>query len=280
MRHYVLTRSSFAPQVGIDEIRFRLELLRRICVPSLQEQTDRNWGWIVLVNLKDPMLKERTAILESAGVPWLWIKSSEGMTVRGGPDAPRGPWDRYMRKDQSRLTTRLDDDDALAPNALETVRRAAEKWERRRGTRHVFSFSDGWRVMGPLAERVTYDTPTFSSLYAPKGDVAIINDVAHLSAKKLAPLTSATHDPMWMWIRHDASRSHQNMRRDRTGKAGGMLPHTEEMRVAFPTVDWDFVESIPQKGEAVSDMKYKWADRVEAKPNPASLGLRAAADQT
>lgn len=280
MRHYVLTRSSFAPEVGLDEIRFRLELLRRICVPSLQEQTDRNWGWIVLINPKDPVLEERTAILKSANAPWLFVRSSEDMIVRGGPDAPRGPWAKPMRADQSRLTTRLDDDDALAPNALETVRRVAKEWEKKGGRRHVFSFSDGWRVMGPMAERVTYDVPTFSSLYSPRGDKAIVNDVAHLSAKKLAPLTSATHDPMWMWIRHDVSRSHQNMRRDKTGKAGGMLPHTEEMRATFPTVDWDFVESIPQKGEAVSDMKYEWGKRVEAKPNSAAGGPRAAPDQT
>jgi len=104
MRHYVLTRSSFAPEVGLDEIRFRLELLRRICVPALRAQTSRHWGWIVLVDPRDPMLKERTAILESANAPWLWIRSSEGMTVRGGPDAPRGPWARYITASRSGLS--------------------------------------------------------------------------------------------------------------------------------------------------------------------------------
>ena len=245
MRHYILTRSAFGETVDLAENRLRLELLRRVTAPSLAAQTNRNVTWIVLTAPDDPLADERRAILESAGLP-LMVGSAAGMILRGHPDKPYGPWAKYVEWGQVTLTTRLDDDDALAPWVLAAIRAAAEKVNARK--RVVWNLPDGWRVAGPMAERAHWSIPMFSTLQAPAGDKTTIMAVNHLGARRLGRLRPVTQEPAWLWIRHAFTRSSylgswapKNWRRE-------AKPITPELRAAFP-VDWEFVESLKARSD-------------------------------
>jgi len=250
VNQYVLTRSSFSAEVDLAENKRRLEMLRAITVPSMRAQDiEHPLRWIVLIDPSDPLLNERIDALHESRARII-VKSSEGMVVRGGPDRPWGPWKKHIDWRDSVLTTRLDDDDAIAPWFTREVRAVAETLS----ARAVLVFPEGWRVMGDQAEHVRYNVPMFSSLFAPRGDHATINDVGHLSAAKLARITLIEKGPAWVWVRHDMSRSHQNMRRSISLAGEDMRTLPSELTSAFP-VDWEFVSKLPQKGPPEPDMK-------------------------
>ena len=241
MRHYVLTRSAFGASVSLDENRFRLELLRRITVPSMAAQTNRDLTWLVFMADDDPLASERRAAFESAGLPFV-IGSARKMTVRGALDRPYGPWKDYMEWDGVTLSTRLDDDDAFAPWAMAAVRAVAER-DAERTSPVVWSLMDGWRIAGRLAERVHWPIPMFCTLQAPQGTRSCIMDSNHLGARKLGPLKQTIDRPAWLWVRHGLTRSSYIGSKTLGGWRASAAPITDELRAAFP-VDWALIESL------------------------------------
>ncbi len=256
LRHYVLTRSAYAPDYPIEQNRARLELLRRVTAPSLAAQSERDVTWLVLVDPKDPLLAEREAALASSGLRVL--TGDAGRMVRtGGNDRPQGPWARHIRWDlrTAVATARLDDDDALPWWGLSAVRAKLEAHNvRRPGERRVMTLPAGWRVAGPNVD--LFDMPRmmnwdegvpwisqYSTLYAPPGDAATMLDVRHGQGHLLGALEEVTKRPAWLWLRHEAARSngtrHSRDRRDE------MRPPTAETLAEYPTVDWDFVATLP-----------------------------------
>lgn len=240
MRHYILTRSAFGSEVSLEENRHRLELLRRVTAPSLAAQLNRDLTWIVLMAPDDPMADDRRAAFESAGLP-LVFGSAAGMTVRGQRDKPYGPWARYIARDGITLTTRMDDDDALAPWAMALVRETAEKANSRRRT--VWSLMDGWRIAGSMAERAHWPIPMFCTLQAPAGDRTTIMDANHLGAKRLGVFRTIASDPAWLWVRHGMTRSSHLGEWTLAEWREKAVPISPEIRAAFP-VDWDLIESM------------------------------------
>ena len=244
MRFYVLTRSSFAPEVDITENRHRLLLLEGITAPCMAAQTDRDITWLVMVNLADPLLEQRRAAFESSGLRTI-CASSEDMAVRGWADAPWGPWARHIEWDGPTLTFRLDDDDGLTPGALASVRAFANDWQaRQRGMqRTVITLPVGYRIWQKMSERVWLKRPMSSALYAPPGDQATICDVSHLAIDILAPIREATQAPSWIWVRHSMTRStYLGSMRDK-GRPQAPRRTTDALRAMFP-VDWRLIEGM------------------------------------
>jgi hypothetical protein len=251
MRHYVLTRSAFGPEVRRAENRRRLALLQGVCARAMAAQTNRDVSWIVLVDEHDPFLEERTAAILSSGLTCI-IKPAGQMLRRGGADRPQSPvWGQSIEwTDGPILTTRLDDDDAFVPDALAWIRAAAEAVKP--SSRIVWSLPAGWRVAGKLVERVTYPVPMFCTLQVPAVRRMVINDVPHLSAGRLAPIRVATNEPAWLWVRHDMTRSNTNMRPGFSIGGLGMEALTADLLGRFP-IDWDLVQSLPQRGKVIPD---------------------------
>lgn len=240
MRHYVLTRSAFGPAVPIAENRRRLELLRRVTVPSMAAQTNHDVLWVVLLDNDDPLGGERRAAFEVAGLP-LVFGSAHGMIVRGQKDKPYGPWAQYVRTDQVLLTMRMDDDDAIAPFVLAMVREHAESVDP--GSRFVWTLPDGWRVAGSMAERAHWPIPMFSTLQVPAGARRTIFDANHLGARKLAPLRPIPSEPAWLWVRHQHTRSSHLGQWTFAEWRKQAVPIDDAIRSGFP-VDWPYIESM------------------------------------
>jgi hypothetical protein len=240
VRHYILTRSAYSPTMRLRDNQRRVELLARVTAASLRAQTTRNLTWLVLVDPADPLLAERRAAVESAGLPCI-VAPAGRMERAGIHDRPYGPWSDHITWDGVTLTTRLDDDDALAPYALARVQRAAAD---ERGS-VVWTLPIGYRIVGRHAFRIDWELAQFGTLQAPAGERRTIFDVSHQLAGNLAPLRPATRDPAWLWVRHRHTRSRLNVGRQTmlNGRTEGRAKYvTPELRAIFP-VDWRLIES-------------------------------------
>lgn len=189
MRHYVLTRSAYPPTYPLAANRRRLALLRRVTARSLKAQTTRDWTWVLAVHGDDPLRAEREAIAASVGVPVI-------MSVRPG----RG-WADVIPTDAGALTTRLDDDDALARDALERIARAAQ------GERMALTMPHGYRYSRARCERVSQRANMFISLASPEVPPRIVMEATHGGIGRLAPLHVVDRAPGWLWVRHRDARS-------------------------------------------------------------------------
>ena len=239
MRHYILTRSAYSPTMRLRDNQRRVDFLRGVTAASLRAQTTRNLTWLVLIDPADPLLAERCAAVESAGLPCI-IEPAGKMEREGIHDRPYGPWAEHITWDGVTLTTRLDDDDALAPYALARVQRAAAVPTES----VVWTLPIGYRIVGRYAFRIDWELAQFGTLQAPAGQRRTIFDVSHQLAGNLAPLRPATRDPAWLWVRHRHTRSRLNVGRQTmiNGRAEGRAKHvTAELRAIFP-IDWPLVE--------------------------------------
>jgi hypothetical protein len=107
MRHYLLTRSAYAPDVPLEVNRKRLALTRGVLARSLAAQTFRDVTWVVMVDEADPLYDERVDALRSAGLPL--ILAHPGDIVRNDVhDLPWGPWAQNLDWSGPVLTTRID----------------------------------------------------------------------------------------------------------------------------------------------------------------------------
>lgn len=240
MRHYILTRSAYGPGTRLRDNQRRLELLRGVTAASLRAQATRDLTWLVLIDPADPLLAERRAAIESAGLPTI-IEPAGKMERAGIHDRPYGPWSEHITWDGMTLTTRLDDDDALAPHALARVQRAAAAVP---SESVVWTLPSGYRIVGRRAFHIRWPLAQFGTLQAPSGRRATIFDVSHQLAGDLAPLRPATNDPAWLWVRHRLTRSRLNVGRQtmlngRTEARPVLV--TPGLRALFP-VDWKLIE--------------------------------------
>src|SRR6185369_11311696 len=145
VRHYVLTRASYGPEWTPEQNAARLRITRGVTARMLRRQKGAgDWSWIVLLDARDTLLHDRLEVLRAATpnlLPIIWTPAD---------DLSAAPWDRrgdagthrrdkvaaaayrhpawlqYTPRTEAVLQTRLDDDDALAPDYFRRVRRAAE----------------------------------------------------------------------------------------------------------------------------------------------------------
>lgn len=239
MRHYLLTRSAYGPDVPLDVNRRRLELLRGITVRSLASQTTRDVTWLVMVDHDDPYLASRMDAFGESGLPVIYAPA--GRLVRDHRfDRPWAAWSKYLVRDGPTLTTRIDDDDAFAPWTLERFRQRSEQWALTlRGRRRVvWTMPHGVRVNGGRYNLREDWKNQFTSLYAPLNDTTTVMDINHTSVNKLARLRAIETPPAWLWNRHELARSSHS---GATMKdIDDMIPVDAAVRSAFD-IDWALV---------------------------------------
>jgi hypothetical protein len=243
VRHYLLTRSAYGPDVPIEVNRYRLELTRGITSRSLASQTYQDVTWLVLTDPADPLKEERERVLWESGLPFL--TADAGSIERTNRyDRPQGPWHAHLDFSDATLTTRIDDDDAFAPWALSAFRDHAERYlgMRRRRNRRIFTLPIGYRVSSGKANLRRDRVNQFTTMYAPRGDRCCIMDRNHTGQNRLAHLIDISHAPGWLWLRHDGARSAESRASNRDKHL--MEPISEAVRDCFD-VDWGLIASLP-----------------------------------
>lgn len=229
MRHIVLTRSAYVPELWpLEANRRRLALLRAVTARSLARQTSRAWRWAVMLHERDPLRRERAAVVRDACPRAVILYDRGAATTRDGLalrayEGWRGP----LQSHQGRLlTTRVDDDDAFASDALARVRAAAERTPV--GARTALVIPNGYRVWQGRASLVRHETNAWSSVLSPDGDPFVVFDVRHRQVREAAPLRFVDERPGWLWVRHPDTLS---------GEKAAASPIGPALRALFP-IDW------------------------------------------
>lgn len=242
MQHYVLTRSSYPPSYPLEANRRRLELTERVTARSLASQTERAWRWVVVVHPQDPLLDERMDVLELAGVPIITVpvrhRTQLGEVTPDGRlpadvDGPGGPWHRAIAaevRDGRVATTRLDDDDALATDAIARIRAAATT----QAGPVALILPVGYRWHRGRVERMRHLTNMFVTLDSPGRPLHVVMGFKHNAVRETWPVRTLDSAPGWLWVRHNDTRS---------GSRSARLPLRSDVQELFD-VDWPYLRSV------------------------------------
>ena len=207
MRHFVLTRAAYGPDYVAN--RRRLDLTIGVTVRAMAAQTEPRWRWIVLVDEADPLLAERKAAFQSAG------GLVDFLPFSGDGSMYRAPWAEAvgLPSNEATLMTRLDDDDALAPDALERIRDASVASDA--SARVIWMLPEGFRVYRGRYARMRHEANSWATLQVPPGDTATVYDFPHKRAEGFAPIRMVDDYPGWLFVRHGdtISRNRRVLRR-------------------------------------------------------------------
>lgn len=232
MKHFVMTRSAYGPAWDKDANRRRLEVTIGVTVASMAAQTSKDWTWIVLLDRNDPLKAERKAAFESAGVPVKFFTIASKTTDRSeaAVEGYRAPWGRQVgKRDDIVAMTRLDDDDALAPWAIERIAKHAPKVRRRT----VLVLPVGVRSWGGRYTLVQHFSNAMQTLVTLPGDDLHVYGYLHRQARHVAKLRAIETRIGWVWTRHADTIS---------GWRTAERPLSDGLRRSFP-IDWSLLEA-------------------------------------
>jgi hypothetical protein len=247
MKHYVLTRSAYDPKAwSIEANRRRLVVTRAVTVPSMAAQ-QADFTWLILIDPEDPMRDQRIEAFRSSGkpvIPIVWryqgepeharwdrrTRARSRLVERMAAMAYRAPWRDYMEGGRRILQTRLDDDDALAPDAMVRYQRAAASVNRRQ----ILMLSEGVRVYRGRYNDVTHDRNAMHTLVTLDGDPLCVYDYGHAVCHRTVPVRIVDRETGWLWVRHQDTIS--GWKRDH--------PYviSDALRGRFP-IDWPALEA-------------------------------------
>jgi hypothetical protein len=216
----ILTRSAYKPDYPIEANRRRLELLRRVTVPSVRAQKAQGWEWIVMMRADDPLRDSRMRAFADAGIPVRFYTSASW------PDAVGPVTDPML------LTMRLDDDDAIAKGMLADLDAASAKSTGLLA--HVFPH--GIRYHHGQITHTRHRRNQFVALQAPGSAPRLVYEVAHGEVPTMAGnlIYHVRPKPAWMWVRHDDARTGQRHAKQHIGRA---------VREAFE-IDWAYLGGV------------------------------------
>lgn len=197
MQIIICTRSSY-PDGPSD---MRRKLFTDVCARSLRAQTDSVFLWLLNVSADEDTTwrVQATKGLRIGFVHENWSRVLENFDI--------GPELRMVR---------LDDDDALARDFVERLRRVpwrAEQW---------CVFPVGYRACERLCAVSTHPKNQFVSFDVPPQSQRHVYEINHL----LVPEATVVDDmPAWLWMRHNESKS-------RGGRGATTLP-LSSLKAAF-----------------------------------------------
>lgn len=226
-----MTRAAYGPGWDLEANRRRLELTRGVTAASLAAQTSRDWTWLVAIDRNDPLREEREAVFTSAGVEvgFLEIATESSDRAAAAVEAYRAPWHRVIgRRTVKVAMTRLDDDDALAPWALDRIAAVARLTHRRA----ALILPYGVRVWNGHCTMVRHDSNAMQTLVTPPGDDLHVYGYLHRQVRRVTRPRSIDTRPAWVWTRHPDTLS---------GWQTAESPTTPEVRAMFP-IDWSLLE--------------------------------------
>lgn len=238
MKQYVLTRASYGPEWELDANRRRLAMTRAVTARLLSKQTVTDWTWVVLMDTRDALFKERFAVFHDhaphveviawtptnvTNAPWdkKPIASHQAQVAATAYKHPG--WLAATPRDDIVVASRLDDDDGLALDALERFQNASDV-----DRRTALMLPMGFRVWNGRMSRVRHETNAMHALVTPPGDTTTVYDYGHRLVGRGQPVVAVDEEPGWLWVRHADTLSGWK-------KADVLI--TNQLRRLFP-VDW------------------------------------------
>lgn len=206
--HVLMTRFNLATpgrelairtQPGWLEGRF--ELFERHCLPSVAAQTARGFRWIIFFDEGTPAeFRARIAgaqAIQPFEAYFTGLFPGEGWArAVNEVIAPRTPW---------LLTTRLDNDDALASDFTARLHAAVAGTGLRRGT---YNFTNGLVVGAGRAYAHAHDSNPFASWLEPWDEkMRTAPSIHHMTWADQGPVTQIGGPPAWAQVIHGGNVS-------------------------------------------------------------------------
>jgi hypothetical protein len=205
IKHLLLTRFNIQPWKGdrptqhldpawLDD---RIDLFQRSCVPAVEAQTVQDFAWYLLI---DPRTPDPTRAALEAASRYVRLIEVEHHAAKG--DVTRNLVLEACEEGSPDviLQTRVDSDDALAPDYLEVLR------EEVHGSRKEFlDFPHGYQLdtrHGHVVRRTWPSSPFMNLTQPPSAYPISIHDVPHTEVTRIAPLRSIAAHGMWLQVLH------------------------------------------------------------------------------
>jgi hypothetical protein len=198
--HFVLTRFNVRmemyPHVASDAwLRDRLELFRRYCLPCIQQQTTKNFRWVLFFDAGSPnWFRETIAELESAQVVAIWVDGFfDADSVRAAL--------RPLVSSSHVITTRLDNDDAVAFDFVERIQD-----EFREQSLEFVNLVDGTQFANHKVYLRPYTRNPFISLIEQVSEEPLktVFVSRHFAVESVGHVHNVkTSHPMWLQVIHD-----------------------------------------------------------------------------
>lgn len=200
--HVVLTRfnvvTSFAPSSrGLEEdwLRERIALFMDYCFPSITGQQGARFHWLVFCNAESPAwFKEKMASLSRSFTP-IYIDGPVTNEIFAQQVKETG-----LVTTPYLITTRVDNDDALAKDHLATVQRAFRQQEQ-----EFVLFPFGLQLFRKHMYSICWlDNPFFSLIerVTPSGDFKTVLCVRHCDIYDVAPVRRLWRTSQWLEVIH------------------------------------------------------------------------------
>ncbi|QLA17683.1 glycosyltransferase [Desulfolutivibrio sulfoxidireducens] len=207
--HFLITRfnvniepTDFLPRLGNAWLSLRFDLFQKFCFPFVSGQSRQQFSWLVLFDRQTP--KRFAALIRSyERYPnFIPVVCGEYESIlprvietmrRISPDAE---W---------LLTTRLDNDDALARNFMHTVQEAARDILAQHqfpGNRCYMNLPNGLQYHKRALYAFTDPTNAFVSLLEPAASPKTVFWVDHPAIHTKAPVFQIEAPPLWLQTVH------------------------------------------------------------------------------
>ncbi|TVQ57706.1 MAG: hypothetical protein EA355_03740 [Rhodobacteraceae bacterium] len=209
-QHVVMTRFNLATPGRESAIRIRpgwlsgrFDLFERYCLPSMAAQTRQDFDWIVYFDVDTPAsFRERIERCREVRpfTPYytpLFLSEGWPRSIREtfGETAPR------------LLTTRLDNDDALARDHVERLQAAVAPFD---GARASFNFTNGFLLNGGRVYAHRHPANAFASQLEPWGaETRTASSIPHLDMADYGPVIQIPGPGGWLQVIHDGNVSNR-----------------------------------------------------------------------
>lgn len=228
-KHLIITRFNVASPGREAAIRLkrgwldeRFKLFEDICLPSVAAQSEKDFEWVVFFDVETPAdYKEKINKLVAL-FPFRPVYTDSFDMRKLGPDIVQ----HYAQADYL-LTSRLDSDDILAVDYVETLQKIAAGLD----GRFVINFDSGAILQlnndRPALYEYRDDSNPFASLiekFSP--DSKTIWGVQHTEIHELGEVVHVEGKPMWLQVVHGGNVSNRvRGRRVPVGKYNDDFPY-------------------------------------------------------
>lgn len=181
----------------------RFELFERYCLPSVAAQTNRDFDWIIYFDIDTP--SEFKARIERLREVFPFTPYYTGL-FRGEGWA-RSVRETYELNTPLLLSTRLDNDDALASDFMERLHANVAAHDHALGS---YNFSNGLIRSGTSLYAHRHESNAFSSLLEPVSpDLRTAPATQHMHIAKSGPVYQIEGPAMWLQIVHETNVSNK-----------------------------------------------------------------------
>jgi hypothetical protein len=181
----------------------RFELFERYCLPSVAAQQNRNFQWIVYFDIDTPR-PFRDKIEELRRVFPFTAYFTPMFPSEGWRDSLRAS---FVLDTPLVLTTRLDNDDALAVDFTERLHAAVNDSNQALGS---YNFSNGLIRRGGALYALRHNCNPFFSWLEPVGSgMQTAPSIPHMRLAEAGPVHQINGPPAWLQIVHETNVSNK-----------------------------------------------------------------------